>query len=591
MGKKIQFSLVYRDMWQSSGKFQPRKEQLERIAPVFVEMGCFARVETNGGAFEQVNLLAGENPNEAVRAFCKPLHAAGIKTHMLDRGLNALRMYPVPDDVRALMYKVKHAQGTDITRIFDGLNDVRNIIPSIKWAKEAGMTAQGTLCITTSPVHTLEYYTRIADELIEAGAEEICLKDMAGIGQPALLGKLTKAIKTKYPDILIEYHGHSGPGLSMASILEVCNNGADIIDTAMEPLSWGKVHPDIISVLSMLRNEGFDVPQINMNAYMKARALTQEFIDEWLGYFINPANKIMSSLLLGCGLPGGMMGSMMADLGGIRQTINNLRKKKGEEELSMDDMLVKLFSEVEHVWPRVGYPPLVTPFSQYVKNIALMNLLTMEQGKGRFVMMDESMWGMILGKSGKVPGDIDPELVELAKKQGREFTDADPHTLLTNALEDFKKEMDENGWDYGQDDEELFELAMHPEQYRNYKSGQAKKNFLSDLQKAKDAKLGAQVSPEEAAAFKHAKADAIVSPVKGQLFWEFQGEGEAAPVVEPFIGKEYAKDDIFCYILTSWGELVSIPSALGGQLVEINAKQGSKVGKGDVIAYIQRPEA
>ena len=591
MGKKIQFSLVYRDMWQSSGKFQPRKDQLERIAPVFVEMGCFARVETNGGAFEQVNLLAGENPNEAVRAFCKPLHEAGIKTHMLDRGLNALRMYPVPDDVRALMYKVKHAQGTDITRIFDGLNDVRNIKPSIKWAKEAGMTAQTALCITTSPVHTLEYYTKLADELIEAGAEEICLKDMAGIGQPAFLGKLTKAIKTKHPDIIIEYHGHSGPGLSMASILEVCNNGADIIDTAIEPLSWGKVHPDIISVLSMLRNEGFEVPDINMNAYMKARALTQEFIDEWLGYFINPANKYMSSLLLGCGLPGGMMGSMMADLGGIRQTINNLRKKKGEEELSMDDMLVKLFNEVEYVWPRVGYPPLVTPFSQYTKNIALMNLLTMEQGKGRFVMMDESMWGMILGKSGKVPGKIDPELVELAKKQGREFTDVDPRTLLTNALEDFKKEMDENGWDYGQDDEELFELAMHPEQYRNYKSGQAKKNFLEDLQKAKDAKLGAKVSLEEATAFKHAKADAIVAPVKGQIFWEFQGDGEAAPAIEPFIGKEYKEGDTFCYICTPWGEFEAIPAALGGQLVEINAKQGSKVSKGDVIAHIQRPEA
>ncbi len=591
MAKKIQFSLVYRDMWQSSGKFQPRKDQLARIAPVIIDMGCFARVETNGGAFEQVNLLAGENPNEAVRAFCKPFNEVGIKTHMLDRGLNALRMYPVPDDVRALMYKVKHAQGTDITRIFDGLNDVRNIIPSIKWAKEAGMTAQGTLCITTSPVHTLEYYTGIADKLIEAGAEEICLKDMAGIGQPALLGKLTKAIKDKHPEIIIEYHGHSGPGLSMASILEVCNNGADIIDTAIEPLSWGKVHPDIISVLSMLRNEGFDVPEINMNAYMKARALTQEFIDEWLGYFINPANKIMSSLLLGCGLPGGMMGSMMADLGGIRQTINNLRKKKGEEELSMDDMLVKLFGEVEYVWPRVGYPPLVTPFSQYTKNIALMNLLTLEQGKGRFVMMDDSMWGMILGKSGKIPGTVDPELVELAKQQGRKFTDADPHTLLPNALDDFKKEMDENGWDYGQDDEELFELAMHPEQYRNFRSGQAKKNFLADLQAAKDAKLGVKVSPEEAAAFKHAKADAIVAPVKGQVFWEFQGEGEAAPAVEPYIGKEYKAGDAFCYILTPWGEFETVPAALGGKLVEINAKQGAKIGKGDVIAYIQRPEA
>lgn len=588
MKKKIQFSLVYRDMWQSSGKFQPRKDQLERIAPVIIDMGCFSRVETNGGAFEQVNLLAGENPNDAVRAFCKPFNKAGIKTHMLDRGLNALRMYPVPDDVRALMYKVKHAQGVDIPRIFDGLNDVRNIIPSIKWAKEAGMTPQGTLCITTSPVHTLEYYLDIADKEIEAGAEEICLKDMAGIGQPAFLGRLTKMIKEKHPDIIIEYHGHSGPGLSMASILEVCNNGADIIDTAIEPLSWGKVHPDVISVQSMLKNEGFDVPEINMNAYMKARSLTQEFIDEWLGYFINPGNKVMSSLLLGCGLPGGMMGSMMADLGGIMGTINNIRRKRGEGELSTDDMLVKLFNEVEYVWPRVGYPPLVTPFSQYVKNIALMNLLTMEQGKGRFVMMDDSMWGMILGKSGKIPGTIDQVLVDLAAKQGREFTDADPHTLIPNALDGFKKEMDENGWEYGQDDEELFELAMHPEQYRNYKSGQAKKNFLADLQKAKDAELGSQLTPEQLSAFKHAKADAIVAPVKGQVFWEFGGDGEAVATVEPFIGKEYREGDRFCYIQAPWGEFVAVPAALGGKLVEINARQGSKINKGDVIAYIER---
>ena len=588
MGKKIQFSLVYRDMWQSSGKFQPRKDQLERIAPVIIKMGCFSRVETNGGAFEQVQLLAGENPNEAVRAFCKPFNEAGIKTHMLDRGLNALRMYPVPDDVRRMMYQVKHAQGVDIPRIFDGLNDIRNIAPSIKWAKEAGMTPQGTLCITTSPVHTLEYYSELADKEIEAGAEEICLKDMAGIGQPAFLGKLTKMIKDKHPEIVIEYHGHSGPGLSMASVREVCRNGADIIDTAIEPLSWGKVHPDVISVQSMLKHAGFDVPEINMDAYMQARALTQEFIDEWLGYFINPQNKIMSSLLLGCGLPGGMMGSMMSDLGGIRGTINNLRKKKGEPELSVDDLLIKLFNEVAYVWPRVGYPPLVTPFSQYTKNISLMNLLSMEQGKGRYVYMDDAMWGMILGRSGKVPGEIAPEIKELAKEKNLEFTDVDPHTLLENKLPEFREEMKKNGWDFGKDDEELFELAMHPEQYRNYKSGQAKKNFLADLQKAKDAREGAKVSIEEATAFKHAKADAIVAPVKGQVFWEFQGDGEAAPAVEPYIGKEYKDGDVFCYIQAPWGEFVTVPADLGGKLVEIGAKQGAKVRKGDVLGYIQR---
>ena len=588
MKKKIHFSLVYRDMWQSSGKFQPRKDQLERVAPAIIDMGCFSRVETNGGAFEQVNLLAGENPNDAVRAFCKPFNEVGIKTHMLDRGLNALRMYPVPDDVRQLQYKVKHAQGVDIPRIFCGLNDVRNIIPSIKWALEAGMTPQATLCITTSPVHTVKYYSDIADQLIEAGAQEICLKDMAGIGQPAMLGQLTKAIKTKHPDIIIQYHGHSGPGLSMASILEVCNNGADVIDTAIEPLSWGKVHPDIISVQSMLKNEGFEVAEINMNAYMQARTLTQEFIDDWLGYFINPGNKHMSSLLLGCGLPGGMMGSMMADLAGIHRSINSTLRAKGLPEYTTDEMLVKLFDEVAYVWPRVGYPPLVTPFSQYVKNIALMNLLTMAQGKGRFVMMDDSMWGMILGKSGKIPGTIDQQLIDLAAKQGREFTTADPHTLIPNALDGFRKEMAENEWDVGQDEEELYELAMHPEQYRDYKNGMAKKRFLADLQKAKDAKMGSKMSVEELTAFKHAKADAIVAPVKGQVFYEFGGASECEPCIEPFIGQHYNEGQTLCYIHTTWGEFVPVPACLGGKLVEINAKQGSRVNRGDKIGYIER---
>ena len=588
MKRKIQFSLVYRDMFQSAGKFQPRKDQLERIAPVIIKMGCFARVETNGGAFEQVNLLYGENPNQAVRAFTKPFNEAGIKTHMLDRGLNALRMFPCPADLRRLQYKVKHAQGVDIPRIFCGLNDVRNIIPSIRYALDAGMTPQATLCITNSPIHTAEYYSAIAEELIEAGAPEICLKDMAGIGQPALLGKLCGMIKSKHPEVIVQYHGHNGPGLVMASILEVCKNGCDIVDVAMEPLSWGKGHADVLSVQSMLKHYGFDVPEVNMEAYMEARALTQEFIDDFLGCFMDPNNKLMSSLLLGCGLPGGMMGSMMADLKGVMNAINMNLAKKGEKELSEDELLVRLFDEVAYVWPRVGYPPLVTPFSQYVKNIALMNLLMQSQDKPRFSMMDDNMWGMILGKSGKLPGEVAPEIVALAKEKGYEFSTSDPQENYPDDLDRFRKEMAENGWDEGPDQEELYEFAMHEKQYRDYKSGVAKKRFLADLQAAKDKQTAGHMSIDEATAFKHAKADAIVAPESGIVLWEIGGDGECVKAIEPYIGKTYAEGDRFCYIENTHGQIVEIPAALGGKLVEIAARQGGHVSKGDALAYIER---
>ena len=586
MKREVKFSLVFRDMWQSAGKYVPRVDQLLKVAPAIVEMGCFARVETNGGAFEQVNLLYGENPNTAVRTFTKTFNEAGIQTHMLDRALNGLRMFPVPADVRRLMYKVKKAQGTDITRIFCGLNDPRNIIPSIQYALEAGMIPQAALCITHSPVHTVEYYTDLADTLIAAGAKEIALKDMAGIGRPKMLGQLVKNIKTRHPEVIIQYHGHSGPGLSMASILEVCENGADIIDTAIEPLSWGKVHPDIISVQAMLKDAGFQVPDINMNAYMKARSLTQEFMDDFLGYFMDPTNKHMSSLLLKCGLPGGMMGSMMADLKGVHSGINLMLKGQGKAPLSLDDLVIMLFDEVEYVWPKLGYPPLVTPYSQYVKNIALMNLMQMVKGEERFSMIDNNAWDMILGKCGRLPGPLAPEIIELAKNQGREFTDADPQSYYPDALDTYRKEMKELGWDAGKDDEELFEFAMHDRQYRDYRSGVAKQRFEADLQKAKDAALGGTgVTPEQLQALKHAKADAICAPESGQVVWEISIEG---PSSAPNVGRAYKAGELLCHITTRWGQMEPVYAGFAGRLAEVCAPQGSTVNKGDAVVYIER---
>ena len=572
MAKEIKLSLVFRDMWQSAGKYQPRVDQLVKIAPVIIKMGCFDRVETNGGGFEQVNLLYGENPNRAVREWTRPFHEAGIQTHMLDRALNGLRMSPCSKDLRQLFYKVKKAQGTDITRIFCGLNDPRNVIPSIKYAKQAGMIAQASLCITHSPVHTVEYYVDLAKQFIDAGADEICLKDMAGIGRPVSLGRIVKGIKT-IKDIPVQYHSHSGPGFSMASILEVCQNGCDYVDVAMSPLSWGTGHPDVIAVQEMLKDAGFKVKEINMEAYMQARTLIQEMLDDFLGYYCPAQNRLDNSLLIKPGLPGGMMGSLMTDLEENLASLNKWKEKNGQKPLTTDELLVKLFDEVAYVWPKVGFPPLVTPFSQYVKNLSLMNVMQMEKGKKRWEMFPDTIWDMVLGKAGKLPGEVDDELKALAADQGRTFVSTDPQENYPDCLDEFRSKMNEKGWETGRDDEELFEYAMHPVQYEAYKSGKAKAEFEADLAKRKAEKN----APKGAAL-----PDSVVVTLNGQSYkLDISYDGKA-PVVTAAPAA-----------VPSVGEAEDVPAPISGKFLltkdgsEEPRKVGDHVKRGDVLCYIE----
>lgn len=594
--KEIKFGLVYRDMWQSSGKYMPRAEQLKRVAEPIIEMGCFARVETNGGGFEQINLLFGENPNHSVRRWTKPFRKAGIQTHMLERGLNALRMSPVPLDVRRLMFKVKKIQGTDISRSFDGLNSPENLAKSFEFAREGGMIAQGALSLTVSPVHTEEYFIRLADKFIDLGAEEICLKDMAGIARPASVGRIVNGIRKRHQNILITYHGHSSPGLSLASSLEAARNGADIIDVGMEPLSWGTGHADLISVREALLDDGFLVPDVNMSAYMEVRRLNQEFIDDFLGYYMDPKNRHTSSLLLGPGLPGGMMGSLMADLKNNLSSLNKWLSKNGKPEMSQDELLIKMFEEVEYAWPKLGYPPLVTPYSQYVKNVALTNAILVIKGKERWSMLDENTWDMILGKAGQLPGPVADEIKELAKSQGREFYTGDPQSLYPDCLNEFRTKMDEKGWDTGEDDEELFEYAMHPQQYEAYKSGEARKKFLQDLQSKKEA-------AQQASSNRKTTAPAIEHNITHQpkeLQLQINGEIFNVSIKYPANGQLTKLDDNTAPVGENISDKVSsngishlITSPLEGKFyltkdpTEKGIQIGDKIRKGDVVGYIE----
>ncbi len=606
MPKEIKLCLVYRDMWQSSGKYMPNAEELVRVADPIINMGCWDRIETNGGGFEQIQLLAGENPNEVLRKWTKPFNDAGIQTQMLERGLNALTMSPVSKDVRELMFSVKKKQGTDIARSFDGLNDIRNLKLSIEYAKKAGMISQSCLCITHSKIHTVDYYINLAKELIELGTDEIAIKDMAGIGRPSSLGKIVKGIKKYNPNIIVQYHGHSGPGFSVASSLEVARCGADIIDVSMEPLSWGTTHADLLTVHEILKDDGFKVKDINRKAYMEVKGLTQEFIDDYLGLYINPKNRLMNSLLIESGLPGGMMGSLMNDLEKSHISINKWLQKNKKKEISLDSLFSSLVDEVKYIWPIMGYPPLVTPYSQYVKNVAIVNVLNQIKGKERWSLIDDNTWDMLLGKSGKLPGELGGEIKKLSKDLGKEFYDGNPQDLIEDVLDINRNEMKSKNWDFGQDDEELLEYSLHKTQYLDFKSGDAKKKIAEDIKLKKQSKIASKDEPskkmtkivkvnevnyevdyildtakkESIANKKIIKGQKIISPIEGRVF--FTKDPDENPVK---VGDKINKGDVICYI-ESMKVINAIKSDYSGKIMQVCFNDGDDIYDDDILFII-----
>ena len=602
MSREIKLCLVYRDMWQSSGKYMPNGKQLVKIASPIINMGCWDRIETNGGGFEQIQLLAGENPNDVLRKWTKPFNDAGIQTQMLERGLNALSMFPVPKDVRKLMFKVKKKQGTDIARSFDGLNDIRNLKLSIDYAKEAGMISQSCLCITHSKIHTVDYYINLAKQLIDLGTDEIAIKDMAGIGRPSSLGKIVKGIKKYKPNIIIQYHGHSGPGFSVASSLEVARAGADIIDVAMEPLSWGTTHADLLTIHEILKDDGFLIKDYDRKSYMEVKKLTQEFIDEFLGYYINPRNRLMNSLLIDSGLPGGMMGSLMNDLEKSHTSINKWLQKNNKKEISIDNLFTKLLDEVNFIWPVLGYPPLVTPYSQYVKNVAIVNVLNNIKGKNRWSLIDDNTWDMLLGKSGQLPGKLGDEIISLSKELNKTFYEGVPHELVENILDKNREEMKEKGWELGKDEEELLEFSLHKTQYIDYKSGAAKKKLANEISEKKNNKskesIPSQIKKEivtiqgtrfEVEYINEEKNDStinnppgkkILSPIEGRVFLTKDPKDVAIKVND-----NIKKGDVICYI-ESMKVINAIKSEYSGKIIKICFNEGDDVFDDDILFII-----
>ena len=376
----------------------------------------------------------------------------------------------------------------------------------------------------------------------------------------------------------------------------VLQGDIDSIRMTSEALSRSEM---AASVQAMLKDAGYQVPEINMEAYMKVRGMIQDFMDDFLGLYISPKNRLMNSLLIGPGLPGGMMGSLMSDLEKNLETINKNNIKNNKPLMSQDQLLIKLFDEVAYVWPRVGYPPLVTPFSQYVKNLALMNVMQMEKGKARWSMIADDIWDMILGKAGRLPGPLAPEIIEKAKAEGRKFFEGNPQDNYPDALDKYRKLMNEKQWETGEDDEELFEYAMHPAQYEAYRSGKAKVEFKADVAKRKAEKQTAtqpatvpsQAAPASMAMAMPTTPQVMTVDVNGQSYKVTVAFGDTANAVPAETQAAPAATPAPAAAPAGTGKEVLSP--LEGKFFLVKSasdtpvKVGDVVKEGDVLCYVE----
>ena len=344
-----------------------------------------------------------------------------------------------------------------------------------------------------------------------------------------------------------------------------------------------------------------------MKAYREVKSLSEEFIDESLGYFINPKNRFMNSLLIESGLPGGMMGSLMSDLEKTLFSLNKWLTKNKKKTLNINMLFSLLLDEVKSIWSLMGNPPLVTPYSQYVKNVALGNVVQEMKGKNRWSLIDDNTWDMLLGKSGKLPGEVDHEIKLLAKKLNKEFYIDDPQNLYPNKISEAKKEMNEKGWSFGEDNEELLEYALHKTQYLDFKSGKAKETFNIILEKNKNP-IQEESNISDQKEIKHTIIEVDSEKFKVEYIIEattnnkkkklLEGKNVLSPLEGKFyltkdssengvsIGDKINKGNTICYI-ESMKVINAIKAEYSGKILQICFNNGEEVYDDDVLFILE----
>ena len=426
---------VLRDGHQSLAATRMTTEQMLPAAPVLDGLG-FGALETWGGAtIDSCLRYLKENPFTRLTR----LKAAAPRTPqvMLLRGQNLVQYTSFPDDVVEAFVRCAAAHGLDVFRIFDALNDARNLQVPVRAVKGAGRHAQGAICYTTSPVHTPERLAAFADELVALGVDSLCIKDMVGLLTPVVAHDLVRAIKRRHSLPLV-VHSHDTAGFALASYLAAIDAGADAVETSIAPFANGTGQPDTVRLLAALSGHA-RAPQFDP-AKLQELGAHFEGVAKELAAFMSPANDRVDGAVLQYQVPGGMLSNFRNQL----------------KEMKMEARFAEVMAEVPVVRRALGGIPLVTPTSQIVGTQAMFNVKF-----GRWANLAQNTIDVALGRYGRTPGPVDPELRALcAKKSGQDPVDVRPADLLAPRLPAIREELARKGLPVTDDHAVLY--AMFP---------------------------------------------------------------------------------------------------------------------------------
>ena len=439
--KKIEFvDTILRDAHQSLMATRMTYKDMEPALDKLDKVGYKALECWGGATFDSCIRYLNEDPWERIRNIKS--HLKNTKTQMLLRGQNLLGYKNYPDDVVEKFVELSVKNGVDIIRIFDALNDLRNIETSLKATKKAGAEAQVAICYTTSEVHTIEYFTNLAKEVEKMGADSVAIKDMAGILTPPVSRDLVRSLR-KAIDIPIELHTHETTGCGSMTYLKGVEEGADILDTALSPFSGGTSQPPTETLAIILKEAGYKV-DLNLDILSELAPYFQEVKNKYLN---NGTMRVKMLTVDPKGLiyqvPGGMLSNLNSQLSAAKQ----------------EHLFDKVLAEVPNVRKDMGYPPLVTPMSQMVGTQASFNVMT---GK-RYKMVPNEIKDYLKGLYGKSPGESDEAFRKSIIGESEVITDR-PANHLEPALDKYKAEVG----DLARTEEDVLTYALFPQVAKDF---------------------------------------------------------------------------------------------------------------------------